>query len=104
MKKLMLLLSIIALFSLISNKATGGARSHETGEALYNKHCSACHPNAEKLKSAKNIVKKIRRPIASMPAFDENKISNENAKKIDDYIHQDFDRLAKKNKNNVVTD
>jgi len=98
------LLSIIALFSLVSNKATGGVKGHETGEELYSKHCSACHPDAEKLRSSKNIIRDIRRPIASMPAFDENKISNENAKKIDDYIHEDFGRLAKKNKKNVATD
>jgi mono/diheme cytochrome c family protein len=102
MNMLMVLLFVIALFSFVSNTATGGATSKQGGESLFNKHCSACHPDADKLKSTKNIIGKMRNPMSSMPEFDENKISNENAKKIDDYIHQEFDRVANQSKNNMV--
>ncbi|HUK99428.1 MAG TPA: cytochrome c [Nitrospirota bacterium] len=90
MKKLMLLLSVGALFSFISITLAGEAISKHVGEDLYKKHCSACHPKAARLKSRKNIVAKMRNPMSFMPAFDEKKISNENAKKIDDYIHECF--------------
>ena len=102
MKKLMLLLFVISLFPLVSNKATGAATSKKGGESLFNRHCSACHSDAGRLKSKKNIIGKMRNPMSSMPQFDENKISNENAKKIDDYIHQEFDRVADESKNNIL--
>lgn len=102
MKKLMLLLFVIALFSFVSYNATGGSTSKQVGEALFNKHCLACHPEVDKLKSIKNIIEKMRRPMSSMPEFGENKISNDNAKKIDDYIHQDFDRITNQPRNYTV--
>ena len=102
MRKIILLLSLITLFSLISNGSTGGAASSQVGESLYKKHCLACHPDAEKLSSTKNIIRIMRSQIASMPQFDENKISNDNAKKIEDYIHQNFRRIADLCGNNMV--
>ena len=102
MKKIILLLSISTLFSFISNSSTGGTTSSHVGEALYNKHCLACHPDADKLSSTKNIIRIMRSQIASMPQFDENKISNDNAKKIEDYIHQNFRPVADLCGNNMV--
>lgn len=101
MKNSILLLSLIALFALASNNTTGGATGNQVGEALFNKHCIACHPDARKLKS-KNIIGKMRNPMSSMPEFDENKISNDNAKKIDDYIHQDFEPVANHFRNMAI--
>jgi mono/diheme cytochrome c family protein len=101
-KKFMLLLFVIALFTFVSNKATGGAASKQDGESLFKKHCLACHPDADKLKSTKNIIRKIRNPGSSMPEFDENKVSNENARKIDDYIHQEFDCATNQSNNGSV--
>jgi mono/diheme cytochrome c family protein len=103
MKKLMLLLSVIAFFSFISNNSTGAATSKHVGEELFNKHCLACHPKAAKLRSRKNIIEKMRNPMSSMPAFDENKLSNDNAKKIADYIHQEFDWATNKSGNDTMT-
>jgi mono/diheme cytochrome c family protein len=100
MKKLTLLLLVITLSPLVSNKATGGATIKQDGEYLFKKHCLACHPDVDKLKSTKNIIGKMRNPVSSMPEFDENKISNENARKIDDYIHQEFDCATNQYKNN----
>ena len=94
MKKFMPFLCVIALFSVVSSNATGDATKKPAGKALYNKHCQACHPQADKLKSIKNIIEKMRNPVSTMPAFGENKISNDNAKQIDEYIHRDFDRVA----------
>ncbi|HXY55838.1 MAG TPA: c-type cytochrome [Nitrospirota bacterium] len=102
MKKIIILLSVTTLFSIISNSSTGGDASSHVGEALYNKHCLACHPDAEKLSSTKNIVWIMRSQIASMPQFDENKISDDNAKKIEDYIHQNLNRTADLCGNNMT--
>jgi len=102
MKKLIPVLPLIALFSFISNNSTSGATSYQAGEALYKKHCLACHPDADQLKSTKNIIGIMRTQIASMPAFDENKISNDNAKKIEDYIRQDFRRVVDLCGNNMI--
>lgn len=103
MLMLMLLLLVIALSPLVSNKATDGATIKQDGEYLFKKHCLACHPDVDKLKSTKNIIGKMRNPVSSMPEFDENKISNENARKIDDYIHQEFDCATNQYKNNRAT-
>jgi len=102
MKKLILLPVVVALFPFISNNSTAAAAGNQLGEALYKKHCIACHPDADRLRSTKNIIVKMRKPLSSMPAFEENKISIDNAKKIEDYIHQDSTRVADLCGNNMV--
>jgi mono/diheme cytochrome c family protein len=99
MKKIMLLLFVIAPIAAVPINAIGGATSQQVGEALYNKHCSACHPEAGKLKLTKNIIEIMRNPMSTMPEFDKRKISDADAIKIDDYIHQEFDRVAKQSRN-----
>jgi len=94
MKKLILLSSVIALISFASNNSMGESASNQVGETLYKKHCIACHPAADKLRSTKDIIKTMRRQMASMPEFSEDKISNDDAKKIESYIHQDVEQAA----------
>jgi len=101
MEKLTLLLSVIALISFASSNSMGEAASHQVGETLYKKHCVACHPDADKLRSAKDIVRIMRRQMASMPEFGEDKISNDDAKKIEAYIHQDVKQAADQSGNNM---
>jgi len=88
MLKIILLLTFIALFVFISNNTTIIAATQDTGEALYKKHCSACHPRASKLKSVKGMIAIMRNPPPYMPGFGEDKISVGDAKKISDYIYQ----------------
>lgn len=56
------------------------------GAALYKKSCSGCHPDAGKLKSENNIIELMRHPPAAMPAFGQDKISDQNAQSIAEYI------------------
>ena len=90
MKKFSLVLILIVFYSFVSNNATGTAACKNTGEALFKKHCFACHPHVAKLKplSLKEIVYTIKNPSPYMPNFDENKIPDDDAKMIADYIRQ----------------
>lgn len=88
MHKIMLLLTLFALFAFVSLGGTGAAATKDTGESLFKKHCSACHRRTSRLKSVKNIVATIRNPPAYMPSFNEDKISDNEAKKVADYIYQ----------------
>ena len=89
MKKITLLLLILAaFFAFISHNTVGAAATQDAGEALFKKHCSACHPKASKLKSVTGMVNKMRNPPPYMPSFDEYKISDNEAQKIADYIYR----------------
>jgi hypothetical protein len=57
--------------------------------SLYKKHCSACHPNAARLRSAKNIMRSMTHAPRGMPVFDEDRISKKDAEKLVDYIRYD---------------
>lgn len=79
-----------------------------TGEQLFKQHCAVCHPNggntiapsktlgakalAERSKITKpeEIVKVMRNPGPGMNKFDEGMISNDDAKKIGEYILATF--------------
>jgi mono/diheme cytochrome c family protein len=58
------------------------------GEWLYRKHCVGCHGDPAKLGSANNIVNTMRSPLAVMPKFDKDKISDRGAEEIAAYIQQ----------------
>lgn len=78
-----------------------------TGDALYKQYCAACHPNGgntikpdkplnakslaeHNIKSAEDIVKVMRNPGPGMNKFDEATISDDDAKKIGEYILATF--------------
>lgn len=77
------------------------------GEALFKKYCAICHPDggniinskktlrkkdldANNLKTAEDIVENMRNPGPGMTKFPEEKISNEDATKIAEYILKAF--------------
>ena len=77
------------------------------GKIEFEKHCAVCHPNggniinkmrplnrkslkANGVKSAKDIVSKMRNPGPGMTKFDEKTISNAEAKAIAEYIFKAF--------------
>ncbi len=88
----------------------------QSGEALFRKNCSACHPDGgnifnkqktlsrkdremNKIYTADDIVRKMRNPGAfdfhpsqwsGMKVFDERKLSDTDAKKIAEYIIKAF--------------
>jgi mono/diheme cytochrome c family protein len=88
MRKKILLLIPVIFFVFISHNTTIMAAAQDAGETLYKKHCAACHPKAVTLKSVKGMIDKMRNPPPFMPGFDEQKISDDAAKKIADYIYQ----------------
>jgi len=77
------------------------------GKKEFMEHCAVCHPNggnivnakkpldrkslkANGVKSAKDIIGKIRNPGPGMTKFDEKTISDKEAKAIADYILKTF--------------
>ncbi len=78
-----------------------------SGEALFKDNCAVCHPNggniinplkplhkkereANGVKTAADIVGKMRNPGPGMTKFDEKTISDADAKKIAEYILKTF--------------
>lgn len=79
----------------------------KSGEALFMQHCSVCHANggntlnpqkplhkkereANGVKTAADIVNKMRNPGPGMTKFDEKTIPDEDAKKIAEYVLKTF--------------
>lgn len=94
MKKIILLLFLAAFIVIALNPAAssaGVAICGPSGEILFKRHCSACHHDAAKLKTVKNITDIIRNPPDVMPAFEKNKISDLGVQEIADYIYQGSD-------------
>jgi cytochrome c6 len=84
-----------------------GTAKGSRGEALFKQHCSRCHPDggnnvhpqktlhkkdreANGVKSASDIIGKMRNPGPGMALFDEKTIPNKDAKKIAEYILKTF--------------
>lgn len=104
------------LICLVCLSAKGAAAAEGTGEALFRANCSACHPDGDNILNrnkslrkadreangiftAEDIINKMRNPgpapthpeeWAGMQIFDKNKISDEDAQKIANYILQTF--------------
>jgi cytochrome c6 len=79
----------------------------KTGKQLFEQNCSPCHPNgsniinpaftlhkkdreAHGVKTAKDIMGKMRKPGPGMTKFDKNMISDKDAKKIAEYVMKTF--------------
>ncbi|MBZ0156436.1 MAG: c-type cytochrome [Alphaproteobacteria bacterium] len=79
----------------------------KSGEALFKKHCSVCHPNggnvinpkktlkkadlaANGIKAPGDIVKKMRRPGPGMTQFDSAKVPDKEALEIAEYVLATF--------------
>jgi cytochrome c6 len=84
-----------------------GFAKESKGEALFKQHCTVCHPDGGNIinpqftlhkkdreehgvKTAKDIVGKMRKPGPGMTMFDEKTISNKDAKEIAEYILKTF--------------
>lgn len=108
MKKI--IVTAIGTLALCSFAAAGyGAESkkEKVGEELFKKHCAVCHPDggniinskktlhkkdmeANGIKSARDIIGKMRNPGPGMNKFDEKTISDKEAKEIAEYILKTF--------------
>lgn len=109
MKKTMITTTLLLTTCLY---ATTGFCDTKKGEIIdgkkeFEEHCAACHPNggntvnamkplnmkslqANGVKSAKDIIAKMRNPGPGMTKFDEKTISNKEAKAIAEYILKSF--------------
>ncbi len=98
------ILGIAGLFTVVGGTTFG---AEETGEALFKKNCAICHVNggnivnpqkplhkkereANGVKTAADIIKRMRNPGPGMTKFDEKTVSNKDAKKIAEYILKTF--------------
>jgi len=96
----------IALF-LFGELGMANEKEKASGEALFQQNCSPCHPNGDNVinpeftlhekdrdrhgvKTAKDIIGKMRNPGPGMTKFDENTIPDEQAKEIAEYIIKTF--------------
>lgn len=109
MKKSLITTAILLAVCL---SATTGFCDTKKGEKIdgkkeFEEHCAVCHPNggntinaqkplnrkslrANGVKSAKDIIGKMRNPGSGMTRFDEKTISNIEAKAIAEYILKTF--------------
>jgi len=79
----------------------------QTGEALFKQFCSNCHPDGGNISDPEkslhgaalsrnhistpdDIVKIMRKPMSRMLPFDENTLSNKDARKIAEYVLSTF--------------
>lgn len=99
------LLSICLFATAGFSETTKGGKSE--GQKEFEKHCAVCHPKGENIvspkktldkkslqasgvKSAKDIIAKMRNPGPGMNKFDEKTISDREAKAIAEYILKTF--------------
>lgn len=97
----------IALCLSVAYAAAGSTKDTKAGQELFMKHCSSCHPdggniiNPEKtlhkkdrmtnnIKSAQDIIGKMRNPGSGMLQFDKKTLSDKDAKEIAEYILKTF--------------
>jgi cytochrome c6 len=89
---------VVGLASVTYSEAT-----EKTGEQLFKEHCSMCHPEGgniinpkktllkkdleiNKIKTAEDVVKIVRKPGPGMTTFDVKSLSDKDARMIADYI------------------
>jgi len=106
MKKLLVISMVVAFFSPIVTGPRAFAKD-VSGEELFKKNCSMCHPNggniinpqftlqkkdreAHGVMKAEDIIGKMRNPGPGMTRFDKKTISDKDAKKIAAYILKTF--------------
>ncbi|MEJ2683060.1 MAG: c-type cytochrome [Candidatus Sulfobium sp.] len=104
MKKIVLaLLSVSLVFCFLQTAGANG----KTGEELFENNCSPCHPNGSNVvnpdftlhkkdrdkhgvKTAADIMGKMRNPGPGMTQFTRQMVSDRDAKKIANYILKTF--------------
>jgi cytochrome c6 len=99
-------LLVLILMTVCLSFSTVGAEEN-TGEALFNQHCVACHPGggnimnpqktlhsgdltANNIAKPEDIVAVMRNPGPGMPKFDKEKIPDNFAERLAEYILKTF--------------
>ena len=98
---------IIVLLALCAFASPTPVDGSSRGKQLFEEHCSACHPKGgniinpekslhkedraeHKIKTAEDIIGKMRNPGPGMQKFDKHVIPDEDAKEIAEYILNTF--------------
>ncbi len=110
MKKSMILASIVVVSICCTTLyAFAEKASQKTGEELFTANCKVCHPDggniinpaktlhkkdrlAHDVKTAADIVKKMRNPGPGMTKFDEKTVSDKDAHAIAEYVIKTFNK------------
>ncbi len=107
MKYLIGVCIVFISFFLALGSGSAEDRGGKTGEELFKANCAPCHPDggnivnpqftlkkkdreAHGVKTAADIVNKMRNPGPGMTKFDKNTVPDRDAKKIADYIMKTF--------------
>ena len=107
MRKAFILLVVLAIAVLVVGASGTAKGAGKTGAALFKQHCSPCHPEggnnvnpqktlhkkdreANGVKTASDIMGKMRNPGPGMTTFDEKTIPDKDAKEIAKYILKTF--------------
>ncbi|MBI5100956.1 MAG: c-type cytochrome [Nitrospirae bacterium] len=108
MKKITILLSAVLAVCLLAPAVYAkGSKNLKKGEELFKQHCAICHPDggniinpaktlhkkdlsANNVKSAGDIVSKMRNPGEGMTKFDKTAVPDADAKEIAEYILKTF--------------
>jgi len=109
MKRLLLVIFILLAAAYPLNKVSSANEEtkNSAGENLFNQYCLMCHPdggnifnaqkslhrndlNSHNIKTPEDIVNFMRNPGSAMPSFDEDKIPDDFAKQIAQYILDTF--------------
>ena len=107
MKRIVVLSVVVVAVLALAVAGIAKEAEKKSGEELFKQHCAACHPDgkniinpkktlgkkdleANKVKSAEDIVKLMRTPGPGMVKFDDKTISEKDAKAIAEYILKTF--------------
>ncbi len=107
MKKILLVLSVLAIAAFVFGTLGVAKETEKKGEALFKQNCSPCHPEggniinpqktlhkkdreANGVKKASDIIAKMRNPGPGMTKFDEKTLPDKDAKEIAEYILKTF--------------
>ena len=80
-----LLAALLVPLALVALIATPCSAEERDGAQLYRKHCSLCHADASRLRS-EELMNDIRMPPPGMPAFGDDKLSDEDVQAIADFV------------------
>jgi cytochrome c6 len=101
------LIAPVAMLALCAFAANGFAAKKVDGAKEFKEHCAVCHPDggnvvnpkftlkkadreANGIKTAKDIIAKMRNPGPGMTKFDKKTISDKQAKAIAEYVLKTF--------------
>jgi len=107
MRKAFIMLSVLAVAAFVFGAAGTAKGTGKTGEELFKQNCSPCHTDggnivnpqktlhkkdreANGVKTASDIIGKMRNPGPGMTKFDKNTIPDKDAKEIAKYIMKTF--------------